>query len=130
MVLASRPVASVMRLAARPGGAHSRSRTPFAPRIRRIPLTMVVLPTPGPPVITRVFDIRASLMAATWLSAKTSRIRSSTHGQGLVWIDPRPRELTVGELNQTLSNDTLGTVQTCKNYTARVPAVTHDDRPR
>jgi exodeoxyribonuclease V alpha subunit len=32
---------SVMRLAARPVGAHSKSRTPFAARMRRMPLTMV-----------------------------------------------------------------------------------------
>ena len=36
-----------MRLAARPVGAHSRSRTLFAARMRKIPLTMVVLPTPA-----------------------------------------------------------------------------------
>src|SRR5258706_10341549 len=83
MVLASKPVASVMRLAARPVGAQSRSCTLFAARIRRMPLTIVVLPTPGPPVITSVFDISASLMAATWLSARASPMRSSTHGKAL-----------------------------------------------
>ena len=62
--MASKPVASVMRLAARPVGAHSRSRTLFAARMRKIPLTMVVFPTPGPPVITRVLDMSASRIAA------------------------------------------------------------------
>jgi hypothetical protein len=35
MVLASKPIASVMRLAARPVGAHSSSLTPFAERMPR-----------------------------------------------------------------------------------------------
>ena len=83
IVLASKPVASVMRLAARPVGAHSRSLTPFAARMRRIPLTMVVLPTPGPPVMTNALDINASRIAATWLSARVSPIRSSTQGSAL-----------------------------------------------
>jgi len=54
-----------MRLAARPVGAHSDRLIPFAARMRRIELTMVVLPTPGPPVITSTFDKRASRIAAT-----------------------------------------------------------------
>ena len=41
MVLASKPVASVIRLAARPVGAHSKSSVPFATRMRRMALTMV-----------------------------------------------------------------------------------------
>ena len=64
MVLASKPVASVMRLAARPVGAHRRSLTPFADSMRRMALTMVVLPTPGPPVMTSTLDISASRTAA------------------------------------------------------------------
>ena len=50
MVLASRPVASLMRLAARPVGAHSaisRSRESRC-KMQRMP---VVLPVPGPPVM-------------------------------------------------------------------------------
>src|SRR5262245_187362 len=80
MVLASNPVASVMRLAARPVGAQSKSLTPLAARMRRIALTMVVLPTPGPPVMTRALDISASRIAATWLSARIIPMRFSTHG--------------------------------------------------
>src|SRR6266487_4284583 len=45
MVLASKPVASFMRLAARPVGAHSKSLAPLAERMRRMALTRVVLPT-------------------------------------------------------------------------------------
>ena len=58
------PVASFIRLAARPVGAQSNSRTPLAARILRIELTIVVLPTPGPPVITSAFAISAKRIAA------------------------------------------------------------------
>jgi Transposase, Mutator family len=64
IVRASIPVASLMRLEARPVGAHKRSLTPLADKIRRIELTKVVLPTPGPPVITRTLVINASRTAA------------------------------------------------------------------
>ena len=56
---------------------------PFAARIRRIALTIVVLPTPGPPVMTSTLAISASRIAAIWLSARTSPIRFSTHGRAL-----------------------------------------------
>ena len=46
-------------------------------------LTMVVLPTPGPPVITRTFDNRASRMAAVWLSASDRPVLRSIHGIAL-----------------------------------------------
>src|SRR5262245_34063065 len=77
------PVASLMRLAARPVGAQSKSLTPLAARMRRIALTMVVLPTPGPPVMTRTLDMSASRIAATWLSARIIPMRFSTHGNAL-----------------------------------------------
>ena len=83
MVLASNPVASVIRLAARPVGAQSSRFTPLAARMRRMALTMVVLPTPGPPVITRTFDSRASRMAAIWLSASDRPVLRSIHGSAL-----------------------------------------------
>ncbi len=70
MVLASKPVASFMRLAARPVGAPSRSLTPFAERMRKMALTMVVLPTPGPPVTTSTLEASAVATAALWLSAR------------------------------------------------------------
>ena len=52
MVLASNPVVSVRRLAARPVGAHSNTSIFLAWSIWRILVTIVVFPTPGPPVIT------------------------------------------------------------------------------
>ena len=72
-----------MRLAARPVGAHRRIPTPLTARMRRMPLTIVVLPTPGPPVRIRTLDINASRIAVRWLSARASPTRFSTHGSAL-----------------------------------------------
>jgi hypothetical protein len=83
MVLASMPVASVMRLAARPVGAQSRSFTPFAARMRRIEFTMVVLPTPGPPVITMSFERSARRIASAWLAARERPVFCSIQGSAL-----------------------------------------------
>jgi len=52
MVRASKPVASVIRLAARPVGAHSSTSSPSACISRMMNRVMVVLPVPGPPVST------------------------------------------------------------------------------
>jgi hypothetical protein len=40
-------------------------------------LTMVVLPTPGPPVMTRTLERRASRTASAWLVARVSPVRQS-----------------------------------------------------
>jgi hypothetical protein len=64
-------------------GAHSRRLVLFAARILRIALTIVVLPTPGPPVMTSTLAVRASRIAAVWLSARASPTRFSTHGRAL-----------------------------------------------
>ena len=83
MVFASTPVASVMRFAARPVGAQSNSDTPLAARILRIELTIVVLPTPGPPVITSTFAVSARRIAAlgcqrgAYRFASRSKVRPS-----------------------------------------------------
>jgi hypothetical protein len=42
--------------------------------------TRVVLPTPGPPVITMTFDDTAILTASRWLSARVTPSFCSTHG--------------------------------------------------
>src|SRR3954447_5608996 len=83
MVLASKPVASVMRLAALPVGAHSNRLTPLAARMRRIALTIVVLPTPGPPVMTSTLEVSAKRIAAAWLSARDKPVLRSIHGNAL-----------------------------------------------
>src|SRR5215813_12837870 len=80
MVLAWNPVVSVKRLAARPVGAQSRMLTLLADRIRRIEFTIVVLPTPGPPVMTRTFDSSDRRIAAIWALAKASAVFCSIQG--------------------------------------------------
>jgi hypothetical protein len=57
------PVVSLRRLAARPVGAHKRRSKPLAERIRMIELTIIVLPTLGPPVMTIVLELSARSIA-------------------------------------------------------------------
>src|SRR5277367_1509225 len=83
IVFASRPVLSDRRLAARPVGAHNAIAMVFARRILRIELTSVVLPTPGPPVITSTFEASATRTAAIWLWASASFVCFSTQGIAL-----------------------------------------------
>ena len=83
IVFASNPVASLIRLAARPVGAHSRISTPLADRMRRIELTIVVLPTPGPPVMTETFEESAARTASAWPGARASPVLPSTQGRAL-----------------------------------------------
>ena len=65
MVFASCPVVSVMRLAARPVGAHS-TTSPNSDKREIMHLMMVVLPVPGPPVITSKPRRSAIKMASLW----------------------------------------------------------------
>ncbi|EJX03134.1 hypothetical protein EVA_08760 [gut metagenome] len=69
MVLASIPVASLIRLAARPVGAASRIRSPMCFKAAMIPWVVVVLPVPGPPVSTITFERMASSMACSCTSS-------------------------------------------------------------
>ena len=78
MVFASRPVASVILAAARPVGAASRISAPSASKQRIIALMVVVLPVPGPPVITSSPDCTASSTARRWVSSSTSPVASSS----------------------------------------------------
>src|SRR6266567_6802206 len=71
MVLASKPVVSESRLAARPVGAHNWQRTFLARRMSRMALTKVVLPTPGPPVMMSARFERACFKAACWLGGNS-----------------------------------------------------------
>ena len=63
MVRAGQPVASLMRLAARPVGAHSSTSPSWRSR-RMMTLMEVVLPVPGPPVITQTPSVSAA--SAAW----------------------------------------------------------------
>src|SRR5229473_2186238 len=64
-------------------GAQSAIVTALALRIFSRELTSVVLPTPGPPVITSTLETRATRTASCWLSASASFVRSSTQGMAL-----------------------------------------------
>ena len=55
----------------------------FATRILRIELTSVVLPTPGPPVITSTLEWSAVRSAWLWLSASTNLVRAATQAIAL-----------------------------------------------
>ena len=55
----------------------------MAAKIRRITFTSVVLPTPGPPVITMTLEARAMRAAFFWLSAKARPVFPSTQGIAL-----------------------------------------------
>src|SRR6476619_211558 len=98
MVLASKPVASLMRLAARPVGAQRSSFTLFAESTRSIELTIVVLPTPGPPVMTSTLETSARRIAVFWLSASCSPMRCSN--QGRAYQLRRYLKQVLGERNQ------------------------------
>src|SRR5437879_13677315 len=79
MVFASIPVVSVSRFAARPVGAHSKHRTSLARRIIRMEFTSVVLPTPGPPVITTIRFASTVFSASRWLGASVLPVLRSHH---------------------------------------------------
>ena len=94
-VEAGAPVASASRLAARPVGAASATESPARFRIETIPRTMVVLPTPGPPVTTATFEPSASFTAAAcWRASAIPASRSyqpiaasasATTGRAVPW---------------------------------------------
>ena len=69
MVLASMPVVSVIRFAARPVGAASRIRLPRERSTAIMPRVVVVLPVPGPPVSTITWETVAFRMASFWISS-------------------------------------------------------------
>ena len=49
-------------------------------RTRRIALTIVVLPTPGPPVMTTTLEVSARRTASAWPGASDRPVFRSTHG--------------------------------------------------
>src|SRR5437870_5183294 len=114
MVLASKPVASVMRLAARPVGAHSKSFAPFAERMRTIALTRVVLADARPTGDDqdlggeRQHDCRSlafgKYQAGTPLNPRDRLVR----------IDPRPGQLAIPKLQQPVGDAALRPVQACQ----------------
>ena len=71
MVRAGQPVASLMRLAARPVGAHS-STSPRSRISRMMRLMEVVLPVPGPPVMMHTPSFTAASTASFWAACSAT----------------------------------------------------------
>ena len=81
--------------------------------------TMVVLPTPGPPVMTSTLDISASRIAATWLSASASPMCFSTHGKALSGSIQGHGSDAVRQPHQPVGDGALRAMQTGEKYTRR-----------
>jgi hypothetical protein len=79
---------------------------------------MVVLPTPGPPVITKTFDCRDRRMAARWLAANARPVFRSIHGSALSGSMGGPWQLSVDQAPQPLSNALLGPIKDTKKHTS------------
>ena len=75
MVAASKPVASVMRLAALPVGAASPTESCRSNKARTMTRMMVVLPVPGPPVMTMSPAFKAAFTA---LRCSSDSVRPSS----------------------------------------------------
>src|SRR5256886_5702928 len=127
MVLASKPVASVRRLAARPVGAHSNSSVPFAARMRRIALTMVVLPTPGPPVMTKLGCQREPDRGDLAFGQGNTDTLFDPR-QGLVRIDPGPWQRAICYSRQPLGDGAFRPMQTSKKDAGRFTNPVSDHR--
>ena len=72
---------------------------------------MVVLPTPGPPVMTSALLVSASRIASRWLSASVSPLRSSTQATAFQRIDRRPGKLAARNSEQPLGDGLLGAIE-------------------
>ncbi len=77
-------VASSMRLAARPVGAARHTVKRLAENTSTKARIIVVLPTPGPPVMMLTFSISANVRAWTWPGAKVMRMRLAAQRIALV----------------------------------------------
>src|SRR6266700_2262053 len=111
MVLASKPVASFMRLAARPVGAHSKSLAPLAERMRRMALTRVVLPTPRPAGDHQHLGRQCQRHGRPLASGEYQTRPLLDPGDRLVRINPGPWQRAGPQLQQPLGDAPLRPVQ-------------------
>ena len=116
------------RLAARPVGAQSAIATVLASRIFRIELTRVVLPTPGPPVITSTLDTRATRTASRLALGERQLRPLLDPRDGLVGIDRRPGRASDGQRLELLGNLPLGPVEAGEEDAAAAIEIIGDDR--
>ena len=76
-----------------------------------MPLTMVVLPTPGPPVMTNTFELQRESDGGDLAFCERKADALLDPWQRLVRVDPRPRRRAVREPHQPLRDPALRTVQ-------------------
>jgi len=127
MVFASMPVLSDKRFAARPVGAQSAIETALAINIFSKELTRVVLPTPGPPVMTITLETSATRSAA-FLAVSESELRPLFDPRdGLIDFNGGPAGLSNGERLELLGDFALGSVKCRKeDATAAFEIVGHN----
>jgi hypothetical protein len=89
---------------------------------------MVVLPTPGPPVMTRTFDSKASRMADIGLSANDGPVlRDPWHR--LFCVDGRPGQRSRDQAPQSLGNHLFSAIQAAQEDTGGDANRVGDHRP-
>ena len=105
MVFASQAVLSDSRFAARPVGAARATFTPLTTRIFRIELTRVVLPTPGPPVMTRTFDRSASRTASRGARSLNIDLQQALNPPGEMRVERFGSTYGIGDKVMQVEND-------------------------
>ena len=91
-------------------------------------LTMVVLPTPGPPVMTSTLALSARRIASAWLSASVEPGPVLDPRQRLVRIDRRPGQLAVQQAQEPLGDHPLGPIQPGEKDARRLADAVGNDR--
>ena len=110
MVRACCPVALLILRAARP-----------------VASTSVVLPTPGPPVMTVAFEVSANRTASAWPVASDRPALLLDPGQRPLDVDVRPGELASHKVDEPLGDRPLGLVQAAEEHARRVRDGVCDD---
>ena len=81
---------------------------------------MVVLPTPGPPVMTSALLVSASRIASRWLSASVEPAALLDPGDGFQRIDRRPGKLAAGDPEHAVGDGLLGAMEAGKERAVRL----------
>jgi hypothetical protein len=81
--------------------------------------TRVVLPTPGPPVITSTLERVARRSASRWLGARDRPVLALHPGDGALHVDLGPGRRPKGEGPQPLRDGLLGPVQARQEHAGR-----------
>ena len=89
--------------------------------------TSVVLPTPGPPVMTVAFEVSANRTASAWPGASDRPALLLDPGQRPLDVDVRPGELASHKVDEPLGDRPLGLVQAAEEHARRVRDGVCDD---